>query len=89
MTELTNDQQFALKEVRIALYERLTCYKFSEKQLEPRSLYHLISLLHLVGGHRNWLGRFTDTIYVLVQIFGVDAIHDEPKPESEKTALVN
>ena len=86
---MTNDQQLALKEVRRVLYERLACFYFTEEMLRHRSVFHLVNLLQLLSGHRNYLGQFTHTCWTLEQVFSFDAIHDEPKPEPEKTTVVN
>ena len=86
---LTEEQQKALTQVRAALYERLECYDFTKQMLESRSIHQLLCLLQLVAGHRNWIGHFTHTLWALDQIFGFDAIHEEPKIEPEKAAMVN
>jgi hypothetical protein len=51
---MTNDQ-LALREVRKALYERLSCFSFSEEMLRHRSVFHLLNLIELLSGHRNYL----------------------------------
>jgi len=80
----------AFAEVRKELTTRLIrTWNFTEHDLAPRSLYHLVTLIHLLAGHRNYVGQHTVTCYALERIFG-DAIYDEPriepKPEPESAA---
>ena len=89
----------ALVEVRKELTARLIrSWNFTEADLAPRSVYQLVTLLHLLAGHRNFVGQHTVTAYTLERIFG-DVIYEEPliesKPEAEaeaadaKPAVVN
>ncbi len=82
--ELTRDQNLALQEVRRALYERLSCFSFTEEMLQYRSVFNLLNLLQLLTGHRNYLGQFTHTCWTLEQIFGVDAIRNDPTPPEKE-----
>ena len=49
-----------------------------------------MTLIHLLAGHRNYVGQHTVTAYTLERIFG-EAIFDEPliepKAESESEAV--
>jgi hypothetical protein len=77
----------AFAEVLKELTTRLIrTWNFTEHDLAPRSLYHLVTLIHLLAGHRNYVGQHTITCYTLERIFG-DAIYEEPliepKPEAE------
>src|SRR5215470_11840017 len=89
----------AFAEVRKELTSRLIrTWNFTEADLAPRSVYQLVTLIHLLAGHRNYVGQHTVTCYTLERIFG-DAMFDEPviepKPETEpetadaKPAVVN
>jgi hypothetical protein len=77
----------AFAEVRKELTARLIrTWSFTEADLAPRSVYQLVTLIHLLAGHRNYVGPHTTTCYVLERLFK-DAIYDEPliepKPEPE------
>jgi len=87
MESSTKEQ--ALVEVRRALYERLSCFSFTEEMLKSRSIFQLVCLLQLLVGHRNWIGQFSHTAWTLDQIFGYDVTHEEPTAEPEKPAVVN
>jgi hypothetical protein len=86
----------AFAEVRKELTTRLIrTWSFTEADLAPRSIYQLVTLIHLLAGHRNYVGQHTVTCYTLERIFG-DAIYDEPliepkaEPESaEPSQVVN
>ena len=68
----------AFTEVRKELTARLIrTWSFTENDLAPRSVYQLVTLIHLLAGHRNYLGQHTVTAYTLERIFG-DAIYEEP-----------
>ena len=88
MSELTREKQAALLEVRRAMYDRLSCFSFTEQMLKSRSIFQLLNLLQLLTGHRNWLGQFSHTAWVLDQVFGYDAIHEEPKENTEPEEVV-
>jgi hypothetical protein len=80
----------AFAEVRKELTTRLIrTWNFTERDLAPRSVYQLVTLIHLLAGHRNFVGQHTVTRYTLERIFG-DAIYDEPliepKAEPESSA---
>lgn len=89
-----NDVAFA--EVRKELIARLIrTWNFTEGDLAPRSVYQLVTLIHLLAGHRNYVGQHTVTCYTLERIFG-DAFYEEPlvepkQPESsaKPTQVVN
>ena len=81
----------AFAEVRKELMTRLIrTWSFTDRDLAPRSVYQLVTLLHLLAGHRNFVGQHTVTCYTLECIFG-DAIYEgpliepklEPEPETE------
>jgi hypothetical protein len=80
----TKDQNLALIEVRRALYERLSSFSFTEEMLQHRSVFHLLNLLQLLTGHRNYLGQFTHTCWTLEQIFGIDGIRNDPTPPEKE-----
>ena len=78
----------AFTEVRKELTTRLIrTWNFTEDDLAPRSVYQLVTLIHLLAGHRNFVGQHTVTCYTLERIFG-DAIYDEPliEPKAEPEA---
>lgn len=89
--ELTKDQQLALQEVRKVMYDRLRTFCFTEEMLRDKSLHQLLTLLHLMIGHRNYLGMFTQTWIVLEEIFGADVFWDKPivEPKEEKKDQVD
>jgi hypothetical protein len=73
----------ALAEVRKELTARLIrTWSFTEDDLAPRSGYQLVTLIHLLAGHRNYVGQHTMTCYTLERIFG-DAIFEEPLIETK------
>jgi hypothetical protein len=73
----------ALAEVRKELTARLIrTWSFTEDDLAPRSGYQLVTLIHLLAGHRNYVGQHTVTCYTLERIFG-DAIFEEPLIETK------
>jgi hypothetical protein len=88
----------AFADVRKELTTRLVrSWNFTEADLAPRSVYQLVTLIHLLAGHRNYVGQHTVTAYTLERIFG-DSIYDEPliEPKAEgeaetelKPAVVN
>ena len=87
----------AFTEVRKELTARLIrTWNFTESDLAPRSIYQLVALIHLLAGHRGYVGQHTTTAYTLERIFG-EAIYEEPliepkaEPESaaESTLVVN
>lgn len=88
---LTKDQQLALAEVRKAMCDRLKVFCFTDEMLKDKSLHQLLTLLHLMIGHRNYLGMHTQTWIVLEEIFGADAVWAKPEPEAAdpKPAVVN
>jgi len=89
METIKDQKQLALREVRQAMYDRLSCFSFTEEMLKSRSVFQLLCLLQLMTGHRNWIGQFSHTAWTLDQIFGYDVIHEEPKqdPETENVAV--
>ena len=91
--ELTKDQHLALQDLRKNLYERLACFSFTEEMLKDFSAYHLVCILTLVSGHRNYVPQFSHTVWALGQIFG-DAFWDTPtatklEAEPEQKPVVN
>jgi hypothetical protein len=84
---MTKEQQLALGEVRKAVTDRLKTFCFTEDMLKDKSLFQLLNLLQLLIGHRNYIGMFSHTCYVLEDIFGADAFWDKPlnEPKSEPT----
>ena len=87
--------QAAFAEVRKELTARLVRgWNFSEHDLAPRSIFQLVTLIHLLAGHRNYVGQHTVTCYTLERIFG-DAVYEEPliepktEPEPAKPSVVN
>jgi hypothetical protein len=82
---LTKDQNLALQEVRKAMYDRLKNFSFTEDMLRDKSLFQMLNLLHLLLGHRNYIGMFSHTCIVLEEIFGVDAFSDKPLIEKKET----
>ena len=83
--ELTQEKQLALAEVRKAIYDRLKNFSFTEDMLRDKSLFQMLNLLHLLIGHRNYLGTFSNTCIVLEEIFGADAFWDKPLIEKKDT----
>jgi len=86
--ELTKQQQLALVEVRKAMYDRLKNFSFTEDILKDKSLFQISNLLHLLIGHRNYLGTFSNTCIVLEELFGADAFWDKPLIEKKETEPV-
>lgn len=84
--ELTKEQQLALQEVRKVMYDRLRTFCFTQEMLKDKSVFQLLNLLHLLSGHRNYLGMFSHTCIVLEEIFGADAFWDKPAvpPETDE-----
>lgn len=78
---LTKDQQLALAEVRKAMCDRLKTFCFTDSMLQGRSLHQLLALLHLMAGHRGYVGPHVPTWVVLEEIFGADAVWNKPEPE--------
>lgn len=81
------------QEVRKTLIERLTRLSFTETMLEKMSVFQLVSLLHLMAGHLNYLPTFTIAVRTLEEIFG-DIIWEkpggeEPKIEEPRPAVVH
>jgi len=79
---LTKDQQLALAEARKVMCDRLKVFCFTDEMLKDKSLHQLLTLLHLMIGHRNYLGMHTQTWIVLEEIFGADAVWAKPEPEA-------
>ena len=82
---MDNFNQIAFDCVRKELITRLVRgWNFTETDLAPRSVYQLITLIHLLAGHKNFVGQHTVTAYTLERIFG-DLIYEEPlvEPKTE------
>ena len=89
---LTKDQQLALAEVRKAMCDRLKGFCFTDEMLKDKSLHQLLALLHLMTGHRGYVGPHVPTWIVLEELFGTDAVWNKPEPEpvpAETTQAVN
>lgn len=90
---LTTDQQLALAEVRRAMCDRLKTFCFTDEMLRDKSIQQLLTLLHLMVGHRGYIGGHFPTYAVLEEIFGADAIWKKLEPEvasaEEPSAVVN
>lgn len=85
MMELTRDQQLVLAEVRRAMCDRLKFFNFTDEMLRDKSVQQLLTLLHLMVGHRGYIGGHFPTYAVLEEIFGADAMWSKPElePQSE------
>ena len=60
----------ALAEVRKGLTARLVrSWNFTEADLAPRSLYQLVTLIHLLAGHRNYVGQHTVVLHARTNIW--------------------
>ena len=72
--------------------DRLKTFCFTDEMLKDKSIHQLLSLLHLIVGHHNYLGMHTQTWIVLEEIFGADAMWNKPEPEpapAEQKQVVN
>jgi hypothetical protein len=81
------------QEVRKTLIERLTRLSFTDTMLENMSVFQLISLLHLMAGHLNYLPTYTIAVRTLEELFGEIIWEkpggEEPKVEEPKPAMVH
>ncbi len=81
------------REVRKTLIERLTRLSFTEPMLEQMSLFQIVSLLHLMVGHLNYLPTYTIAVRTLEEMFGEIIWEkpggEEPKTEEPKPAVVH
>ena len=82
---LSNDQQLALAEVRKAMCDRLKTFCFTDEMLKDKSLHQLLTMLHLMVGHRGYIGGHFQTWIALEEIFGADALWDKPAPEAAQS----
>jgi hypothetical protein len=71
------------QEVRKTLTDRLTRMSFTDEMLEKMSVFQLVSLLHLMAGHLNYLPTYTIAVRTLEEIFG-DIIWEKPGAEEPK-----
>jgi hypothetical protein len=86
----------SIRKMRELTARLVRSWSFTEHDLAPRSVYQLATLIHLLAGHRNYVGQHTVTCYTLERIFG-EAIFDEPLIEPKtgpettgaKPAVVN
>jgi hypothetical protein len=78
---LTKDQQLALTEVRKAMCDRLKTFCFTDEMLRDKSIHQLLTMLHLMVGHRGYIGGHFQTWIALEEIFGTDAVWNKPEPE--------
>ena len=79
---LTKDQQLALTEVRKAMCDRLKTFCFTDEMLKDKSIHQLLTLLHLMVGHRGYVGAHFQTWAVLEETFGTDAVWNKPELEA-------
>lgn len=73
----------ALQKTREALYDRLGRYDYTVEQLKDKSLFQLVTLLHLLVGHVGYIGTYICTCRTLEGIFGEQFYQEE---RSDKTA---
>jgi hypothetical protein len=90
---MDKDRQATYQEVRKTLIERLTRLSFTETMLEKMSVFQLVSLLHLMAGHLNYLPTYTIAMRTLEEMFGEIIWEkpgvEEPKIEEPKPAVVH
>lgn len=81
------------KEVRKTFIDRLTRLSFTELMLAKMSVLQLVSLLHLMVGHLNYLPTYTVAVRTLEEMFGEIIWEkpggEEPKIEGPKPAVVH
>jgi len=90
------EQITAHREVRKTLIERLRRLEFTGtmvNQLDKLSTFQLVSLLHLMVGHLNYVPTYTIAVRTLEDLFG-EIIWEKPgeeelKTEEPKTAVVH
>jgi hypothetical protein len=75
----------SLQRTREALYERLRYFDYAPEQLTDKSLFQLVTLLHLLVGHLNYIGTYTCTCRTLEEMFGDQFWFREEKPENVVT----
>jgi hypothetical protein len=80
--ELSKEQLAAFAEVRRVTCDRIKNYSFTDEMLKDKSLFQLVTLLHLLVGHHNYLGTYTCTCRTLEELFGEQFWHREEKPEN-------
>jgi hypothetical protein len=71
------------QEVRKTLIDRLTRLSFTDTMLEKMSVFQLVSLLHLMAGHLNYLPTYTIAVRTLEEVFG-EIIWEKPGGEGPK-----
>ncbi len=90
---MNKDRLATYQEVRKTLIERLTRLSFTETMLEKMSVFQLVSLLHLMAGHLNYLPTYTIAVRTLEEMFGEIIWEkpggEEPKIEEPKPAVVH
>jgi hypothetical protein len=89
---MDQNRQATYQEVRKTFIERLTRLSFTEEMLEKMSVFQLVSLLHLMAGHLNYLPTFTIAVRTLEEMFGEiiwEKPGGEPKIEEPKPAVVH
>jgi len=61
--QLSKEQLAAFAEVRKVTCNRIKnhCSTFTDEMLADKSLFQLVTLLHLLVGHHNYLGTYTCT----------------------------
>jgi hypothetical protein len=79
---MTESQKLAFAEVRKITCDRIKnhCGSFTDEMLADKSLFQLVTLLHLLVGHHNYLGTFTGTCRTLEELFGDQLWYREEKP---------
>jgi hypothetical protein len=91
--KMDQDHLRTYEEVRKTLIERLTRLSFTETMLEKMSVFQLVSLLHLMAGHLNYLPTYTIAVRTLEEMFGEIIWEkpggEEPKIEEPKPAVVH
>jgi hypothetical protein len=75
--------QQTYQEVRKTLIERLSRLSFTDAMLEKMSVFQLVSLLHLLSGHLNYLPTYTIAVRTLEELFG-EIIWEKPGGEERK-----
>lgn len=82
--ELSKDQLAAFAEVRKVTCNRIKnhCSTFTDEMLADKSLFQLVTLLHFLVGHHNYLGTYTGTCRTLEELFGEQFWQREEKPEN-------
>jgi hypothetical protein len=81
---MIESQKLAFAEVRKITCDRIKnhCGSFTDEMLADKSLFQLVTLLHLLVGHHNYLGTYTCTCRTLEELFGDKLWYRDEKPEN-------